>query len=143
VNVGWADYISKGLHKSSEFLLEKKDTERRKGFAIITRSRHRRLQKQTTKISDMDTQKFGKGLLIIGLVIVLAGIIGFSAQPTKDDLARNTSVPSEEIDKRYVEAIENELIATIAVAVGGFFAIVGGLIFVSSRKPQAEGSSES
>jgi len=91
----------------------------------------------------MNTLKFGKGLLIIGLVIVLAGIVGFSVQPTKDDLARNTSVPSEEIDKRYVEAIENEMIATIAVAVGGFFAIIGGLIFVSSRKPQAEDSSES
>jgi len=91
----------------------------------------------------MGTLKFSKGLLIIGLVIMLAGIIGFSAQPTKDDLVSNTSVPSEEIDKRYVEAIENELIATIAMAVGGFFAIVGGLIFVSSRKPQAEDSSES
>jgi len=51
VNVGWADYIRKDLHKSSELLPEKKDTERRKGLAIaptscmMTRSRHRRLPK--------------------------------------------------------------------------------------------------
>jgi len=90
----------------------------------------------------MDTLKFGKGLLIIGLVIMLAGIIGFSAQPTKDDLARNTSAPSEEISKRYVEAIENEMTATIVAAVGGFLAMIGGLIFVSSRKPQAENPPE-
>jgi uncharacterized membrane protein len=89
----------------------------------------------------MSASKFGKGLMIFGLITALISGITFLAQPSEADAIKKYAAYG--FSPVGNKADKTRLWSSIGWSTGTLFAIMGGLVFVSFRETKAPNSSAS